>query len=91
MYESFEEKEYQKEEETSGKNWSKAQRLSLLATRSHVKNEVSDKTSVIVRTLHSLFSGFFLSSHFYDDSAYEGDEYGCCYEVYPLYRKNQNP
>jgi len=43
MYESFEEKEYQKEEETSGKSWSKARRLSLLATRSHVKNELSGK------------------------------------------------
>jgi len=43
MYESFEEKEHQKEEETSGKNWSKAQRFSLLAMRSHVKNELSGK------------------------------------------------
>jgi len=41
MYEGFEEKEYQKEEETSGKSWSKAQRLSLLAMRSHVKNELN--------------------------------------------------
>jgi len=37
MYENFEEKEYQKEEETSGKDWSKAQRLSLLAMRSHAR------------------------------------------------------
>jgi len=43
MYESFEEKEHQKEKETSGKNWSNAQRLSLLAMRSHVKNELSGK------------------------------------------------
>jgi phage regulator Rha-like protein len=35
MYENFEEKEYKKEEETSGKNWSKARRLSLLAMNSH--------------------------------------------------------
>jgi hypothetical protein len=37
MYEGFEEKEYQKEEETSGKDWSKARRLSLLAMRSHAR------------------------------------------------------
>ena len=35
MYESFEEKEHQKEEEASGKDWSKARRLSLLAMNSH--------------------------------------------------------
>jgi len=34
-YESFEEKEHQKEEETSGKNRSTAHELDLLALRSH--------------------------------------------------------
>jgi len=43
MYESFEEKEYQKEEETSGKSWSAVQSLSLLAMRSHVRNEPCGK------------------------------------------------
>jgi hypothetical protein len=43
MYESFEEKEHQKEEETSGKSWSAAQSLSLLAMRSHVRNEPRGK------------------------------------------------
>jgi hypothetical protein len=45
MYESFEEKEYQKEAETSGKSWSITQRLSLLAISSRVKNELSDKNA----------------------------------------------